>query len=151
MPGTLTHSATAPFPGQRAWHDRAAGGHHATALCVLARVVRHFCHWLALQSVRRGQQWCWLPCHGRIAPICGQGDRHGCAAGCEHFLSSAAGSWRPAACAALIDHLRSTGCSGSRRAWRGAGGVSLRHINIGAHACRCQRVHAHRHDKSSST
>ena len=35
MPGTLTHSATAPFHGQRAGHDRAGGRHHATALCCL--------------------------------------------------------------------------------------------------------------------
>jgi len=82
---------------------------------------------------------------------CGRHARHGRAAGREHSLANAEGSLCSAAYAALINHLRSTGWSGSRRAWRGAGGVSLRHINIGAHACRCQRVHAHRHDKSSST
>ena len=33
------------------------------------------------------KQWCWLPCHGRRAPSCGQGDRHDCAAG-GHRLSA---------------------------------------------------------------
>ena len=55
VPGMLTHSAIAPTLGQRAGHDRAAGGHHATALCVLARVVLHLCHKMALQRVRRGK------------------------------------------------------------------------------------------------
>ena len=30
---------------------------------------------------RTAKQWCWLPCHKRRAPFCGQGDRHDCAAG----------------------------------------------------------------------
>ena len=77
----------------------------------------------------------------RRAPFCGQGDRHDCAAGREHSYSSAAGSSCPAANAALIDHLRSTGLSGSRRARHQAGSGSLRHISRGlcvsASTCAC--------------
>lgn len=52
VPGTLIRSAIAQFHGQRAGHDRAGGGHYATASCFLARVVLQLCHWLALQSIR---------------------------------------------------------------------------------------------------
>ena len=49
----------------------------------------------------------------------GRRARHGRAAGRGHSYSSAAGSLCSAACAALTDRLRSTGWSGSRRAWHG--------------------------------
>jgi len=63
------------------------------------------------------KQWCWLPCHRRAARSCWQGGQHDCAAGCGRFLLYAAGSWCPAARAALADHLRSTDLNDDSRVY----------------------------------